>query len=358
VVLAAILAPVRKFVSRQAAPSDSSLAKTCKTSANSRRSSLLRFEFDPSLTPETLPPAPPPPRDRVWLHVVLFLATLLTTTLVGAAHYHAFASDFGLTRVPPDRALLTDGLWYSGTILAILGLHEMGHYVACRYYGINASLPYFIPMPLVMTGTFGAVIRIRSPFRSKRELFDVGVAGPLAGFLVTIPALFIGLSLSRVVPFPTRFEGWNLGEPLLWKVATDLVWGPTAPGYSLNIHPMAFAAWFGMFATALNLIPIGQLDGGHISYAVFGRRSTLITVSALLAVFALTLQSLVWVSWAIILTVMLLVVGPRHPRTPDEDVPLDRSRLVVAALAVTILALCFTPAPIEPLELIGGMPTD
>jgi membrane-associated protease RseP (regulator of RpoE activity) len=204
--------------------------------------------------------------------VLLFAATALTTTIIGAFQSAEFLSDFG-TRpliVRPGLPFLLGGLSYSLTILAILGAHEMGHYLACRYYRISASLPYFIPFPPVLfaTGTLGAVIRIRQPFRSKRQLFDVGVAGPFAGFLVALPALFVGLGLSNVARVPSNFVGYDLGEPLLYQFASRLLWGPIADGYSVNLHPMAFAAWLGLLVTMLNLLPFWQLDGGHVSYAV------------------------------------------------------------------------------------------
>ena len=155
---------------------------------------------------------------------------------------------------------------YSGTILAILGCHELGHYFACRYYDVDASLPVFLPVPPpFLTGTLGAFIRIRQPIPSKRMLFDIGIAGPIAGFLVAVPALFIGVAMSHVVRIPENTGGMvELGEPLLFKLASWMWWGTQPDGYSLNMHPVAFAAWFGLLATALNLFPIGQLDGGHI----------------------------------------------------------------------------------------------
>src|SRR6202030_1767126 len=180
------------------------------------------------------------------------------------------------------------GLWYSATILAILGCHEMGHYLACRYYDVDASLPFFLPAPLLLTGTFGAFIRIREPIPTKRMLFDIGIAGPIAGFVVAVPALFIGLWMSRLVQLPPDFSGVSLGEPLLFKLASQLVWGTTADTVSLNLHPIGFAAWFGLLATALNLFPIGQLDGGHISYAVLGRRSSYVTLVMIAVALALT----------------------------------------------------------------------
>lgn len=294
------------------------------------------------------------PRDRVWLHVLLFLATVLTTTVVGAGHYVAWLADFREAKFQFGWPMLAHGLWYSLTILGILGAHEFGHYFACVYYRVNASLPFFLPLPpTFLTGTLGAFIRIRQPVRSKRVLFDIGIAGPLAGFVVAIPALFAGLAMSHVVPLPKAAEGMlSLGEPLAFKGATWLVWGAVRDGYSLNMHPVAFAAWFGLLATALNLFPIGQLDGGHISYAVLGRASTKVTLSAIGVAIVLTFFSLSWLVWTVLMIGMLFAFGPNHPRTIDEDQPLDRTRLVLAFVALVVFVLSFTPAPIEPLDLI------
>jgi membrane-associated protease RseP (regulator of RpoE activity) len=292
-------------------------------------------------------------RDRRWLHLTLFALTLLSTTLVGVDHYLGYASDFGRQPVAFTPGLIVHGFWYSTTILLILGAHELGHYLACRYYQVDASLPFFIPMPLVLTGTLGAFIRIREPIRTKRMLFDIGIAGPLAGFAFAVPALFAGIALSPVVRVPEDLAGFHLGEPLLFRAATWVTWGSIADGYSVNLHPMAFAAWFGLLATALNLFPIGQLDGGHISYAVLGRRSTVVTLGAIGAAIGLTFFSMSWVVWTFLLIAMTLAMGPRHPRTIDEDIPLDRTRTWMAVLALLVFVLCFTPNPIEPTELLG-----
>jgi membrane-associated protease RseP (regulator of RpoE activity) len=281
------------------------------------------------------------------VHAALFLLTVVTTTFMGMLQYAGFISvgEPGIPRF--EWGWVLHGFWYSGTILAILGCHELGHYLACRYYRIDASLPYFLPAPL-LTGTVGAFIRIREPIRSKRVLFDVGVAGPIAGFVVAIPALLIGVSLSRFIAAPPDLEGYLLGKPLLYQAVVWLVWGAPPQGHSFYLHPMAFAAWFGLLATALNLFPIGQLDGGHISYAVLGRRwSTNLTLASVTAVIALTFVSVSWLVWAVLLVTMLLVFGPRHPRTEDEDMPLDRGRMLVAAFSAVMFAVCFTPAPME-----------
>ncbi len=306
------------------------------------------------------PPLPIPIRshpkfqDRRWLHWALFALTIVTTTMAGADYYAGYVSDFGRRAVTFHPELILQGFWYSGTILLILGTHELGHYLACRYYQVDASLPFFIPMPLVLTGTLGAFIKIREPIPTKRMLFDIGLAGPLAGFAFALPALFVGVSMSPVVPVPTDLVGWHLGEPLLFRAASWLTWGSLPDGYSLNLHPMAFAAWFGLLATALNLFPIGQLDGGHISYAVLGRRSTAVTLGAIGVAICLTYFSMSWLVWTFLLIAMTLAMGPRHPRTIDEDIPLDRRRVWLAALALVVFALCFTPNPIEPTELLAA----
>ena len=316
--------------------------------------------YDPS-TSAPIPGEPPLPasltsprkfRDRRWLHATLFVLTLLSTTLLGADHYLAFTSDFGRRPVTIDSTLILQGLWYSATVLLILGAHELGHYLACRYYQVDASLPFFIPMPLVLTGTLGAFIRIREPIPTKRMLFDIGIAGPLAGFVFALPALFVGIAMSPVARVPENLVGFNLGEPLLFRAVAWLTWGFVADGYSLNLHPMALAAWFGLLATALNLFPIGQLDGGHISYAVLGRRSTAVTLAAIGGAIGLTFFSMSWAVWTFLLVAMTLAMGPRHPRTIDEDIPLDRGRIWLAVLALVILVLCFTPNPIEPTQLL------
>ncbi len=312
--------------------------------------------------PDSLSTAPvdyawhPPPkfRDRVWLHLALFLLTLATTVLAGVDHWLSFTQQYLVAGpLPPLGELIVHGCWYGGVIVAILGCHELGHYFACRYYDVDASLPYFIPMPLIPTGTLGAVIRIREPIPSKRMLFDIGIAGPIAGFVVTVLAVVVGVMMSNVQPDldPTRLPdgvfAYSYGEPLLLQGALKAIWGTLPSGYSVNLHPVGFAAWFGMLATALNLFPIGQLDGGHISYAVLGRKSSHVTLLTLGVAILLTLVSLSWVLWTVLTIAMLFMFGRHHPRTFDEDVPLDRPRQLLALFAVLMFALCFTPAPIQ-----------
>jgi membrane-associated protease RseP (regulator of RpoE activity) len=320
----------------------------------------IRTPEVPARLPERTyaPVAPEPYRrpDSPVRHWILFALTLVTTTIVGANHFLAFSLGYELGAPVPFSAaqLLLRGFWYSASILAILGAHELGHYYACRYYGVDVSRPYFLPAPLPLTGTLGAFIRIRQPIPNKRELFDIGIAGPIAGFLVALPVLFVGVNLSEVLAIPADFDGYELGEPLLLQGVAWLIWGTPPEGYSINMHPMAFAAWFGLLATALNLFPIGQLDGGHISYAVLGRRSTFVTLGTVIVLIGLTFLSLSWLLWTVLTVVMLVAFGPRHPRTHDEDVPLDRGRMWLAAFALLMFVVCFTPAPIEPFQLVGG----
>lgn len=304
--------------------------------------------FEPVYSPPRLRPRF---QGRTWLHVLLFLITLCTTTLVGGLHYLSFIRDFERASVSLGLgAFLVHGFWYSGTLLAILGAHEMGHYVFCRKHNVDASLPYFLPAPIPLTGTLGAVIRIREPFPSRTVLFDIGIAGPIAGFVVLVPALFIGLRMSTVVPNPTEGLGLTLGEPLLFQWASRLVFGTLQQGYTINIHPMVFAAWFGMLATALNLLPFGQLDGGHVTYSTLGHASTPISIATVTFAIAMTFISRSWLFMTVMMFVMLFLFGPRHPRVLDEHEPLGPGRRALAVFGLAMLVLCFTPVPIEPME--------
>ena len=309
-----------------------------------------------------MPPPLQPPHGQLGVQLALLAMTVVSTTVVGACHYDAFTIDLARASDATPAAGLFDfsdpmfyvrGLWYSLTILAILGCHEMGHYIACLRYGVDATRPYFLPAPLPLTGTLGAFIRIRSRIPDKIALFDIGIAGPLAGFVVAVPALFVGLFLSRVDRLPEDASNLvELGEPLLFRFAAWLVWGEVADGYSINMHPVAFAAWFGLLATALNLFPIAQLDGGHIAYAVFGTRATVITVVMVGVAIGLTFFSSSWIAWTVLLIAMIVTVGPRHPPTLDDEVEIGDRRRLLAAIAMVILIICFTPAPIGP--FVGG----
>jgi membrane-associated protease RseP (regulator of RpoE activity) len=310
------------------------------------------FPLEPFEASFILPPRRRKFQSRLWLHVLLLLLTLVTTTAVGALHYLSFISEFSPTPAPFRWDLLIQGFWYSGTLIGILGAHEMGHYAFCRRYDVDATLPYFLPMPFLLTGTLGAVIKIREAFPTRKVLFDIGVAGPIAGFVVLVPALFYGMTISNVVPAPTEGGVLFLGEPLLFRFAAHMVFGPVADGFTLNMHPMVFAAWFGMLATALNLLPFGQLDGGHITYATLGRWSTPISIVTVAAAIGMSFISPSWLVMTITLLVMLFLLGPRHPRVIYEYESLGPGRNLIAVFALIMFILCFTPVPIEFQDLV------
>jgi membrane-associated protease RseP (regulator of RpoE activity) len=292
-------------------------------------------------------PPPPPPRlrfqHRYRTHIILFVLTVLTTTAAGMLQDDAWLDPNGIGSL---WALAFSGLWYSVPILTILGAHEFGHYAYCRRHRVDATLPYFIPAPIPLTGTLGAVIRIREPFPSKQALFDIGVAGPIAGFIVLIPFLLWGMAMSSTINM--QDAGAYFGEPLLFKLVEWLRFGALPEGVDSTLHPMAFAAWFGMLATALNLMPFGQLDGGHIAYAVLGRRAKWLSLATLIVAVSLAVfWSASWIAVAVMMMAMAFFLGIRHPRIHDEDVPLDRARMLVALFALIMFVICFTPVPIE-----------
>jgi membrane-associated protease RseP (regulator of RpoE activity) len=287
---------------------------------------------------------------RYWLHIGLLLATLITTTAVGSRMQQDFQANLPPLGVDElwdvysngwrQPLMLLSGLPFSLTLLAILLAHEFGHYFACVYYRLNASLPYFLPAP-VLTGTFGAFIRIRSPIYRRRALFDVAVGGPLAGFVFLLPALGIGLALSKVIPGIAGEGPFRYGvPPLLWLVEKAVF-----PGVSSNdiyLHPVARAAWVGLLATAWNLLPIGQLDGGHIVYAAVGSRHK--AVSWIFLGLLVAMGKLFWPGWWI--WAVVLFFGRRHPPIFDPE-PLGSARKKLAWLTLLIFLLCFTPAPLQ-----------
>jgi membrane-associated protease RseP (regulator of RpoE activity) len=294
----------------------------------------------------------PRPTQRWWLHGLLLFLTLVTTTVVGsrlamnfAANRPAFVldEDFGFfVSIWEQPQILWSGLPFSLTLLTILLAHELGHFLACRFHRIDASLPYFLPAPTLI-GTFGAFIRIRAPIFSRRELFDVGVAGPIAGFIFLIPALGVGLAYSKIVPGIAEQGDLVFGSPLLVWLAAKLVF-PGVAQADLYLHPVARAAWVGLLATALNLLPIGQLDGGHILYAFFGRHHRRLSqiFAVILAAVGVVFGWIGWILWA----GFFLWTGLRHPPIIDES-PVGEGRARLAVLALLILALSFTPVPVR-----------
>lgn len=282
-------------------------------------------------------------------HILLLVITVVTTTVFGVDHYLSFSSNFGTRVVAMNRHVWLEGFLYSLSILGILGAHEMGHYIACRRYDVDATLPFFLPFPS-LSGTLGAVIKIREAFPTRTALFDIGVAGPIAGFVVLIPFLFVGMALSNVIRVPAHMEGWSLGEPLLFKFASWIVFGRVADGYSVNMHPMVFAAWFGMLATAWNLLPFSQLDGGHLAYATVGDSSRYVSLVTVAGAVVMAFVSYSWIAMTLMMVAMLVFLGPRHPRVVYEYEPLARGRIGLAIFAIVMFVVCFTPVPIDILK--------
>jgi membrane-associated protease RseP (regulator of RpoE activity) len=270
--------------------------------------------------------------DRPALNLILFLLTCVST------FYHGYSTS-------PTESI-ADGLWYSGGIIAILLCHEMGHYLMCRRHGVRATLPFFIPFPILSPfGTLGAVIRMDSRLPDRRALFDIGVAGPLAGLAVAIPAIFFGLRMSEVHEIVASGATMALGESLLFKWLSFLARGPLPEGQDIFLHPLAYAGWAGLFVTALNLLPVGQLDGGHILYALLGERSAGVGRIAL-ALFALMgiIVFPFFPGWFPFI-LLLLWFGYQHPPTADHFTPLDSKRRKLAYFAFVIFILSFTPIP-------------
>lgn len=309
--------------------------------------------------PVYLAPRRPP---RYKLCILLLLATVFTTLVVGShmqsnfnAGHSAMALDFGDSAYPPfpldtvwkhPRQLLL-GVPFSASLMLILLAHEMGHYLFCLRYDVDATLPYFIPFPSLI-GTMGAFIRIRSSFRSRTVLFDIGIAGPIAGFVVACTVLFFSLGLSRTTPTLPVIDGEVVGIqlPLIFRLAQ---WLRVAAGLRsvvpldpISLHPVAIAAWFGMLATALNLLPGGQLDGGHIVYATAPRAHRI--VSRLTILFLIPMAVYFWAGW-LIWAILLELSSLRHPQVPERP-KISGARRWLAGFAVVMLVLTFTPNPI------------
>jgi membrane-associated protease RseP (regulator of RpoE activity) len=265
-------------------------------------------------------PAPhaPPRRPRIALPIFLFAATSLSTYLVG-------------------------GLSFSLALMTTLLAHELGHFLQALRYHVPASLPYFIPLPQSPIGTMGAVIVMQPGMGDRRSLFDIGITGPLAGLVPALIFSIVGLHGSHVVPVAAHHSGLTLGEPLLFKLLTYSVFGPIPAGADVVLHPMAYAGWVGIFITALNLFPIGQLDGGHVLYALLLRRAHGVAQGLLLAVM---LAVVVWGYWGwTLMTLLLMWMGPLHPPTANDDVPLGTARTILGWATLAFVPLGFTPVP-------------
>ena len=309
----------------------------------------------------------PRPKQRYWLHGLLLLATIFTTLVVGARMEYNFQHDqpaFSLNddEVPlfpvswafaqPSRLLL--GLPFASTLMLILLSHEMGHYLCCLYYGVNATLPFFIPAPTLI-GTLGAFIRIRAPIRSRTALFDIGIAGPIAGFVVATTVLFFALPLSKLLSSTTTTPDLQLGYPLIFRLAWALL--PISHMHSgaqlgdIYFHPTAIAAWVGMFATALNLLPGGQLDGGHIVFAIAPRAHKLVSTMTILMLIPLALYLWSgWLMWAFVLRLTSI----RHPVVAEWP-SVSGFRRYLALFAAVMLVLTLAPAPIAHMSLLDWL---
>jgi membrane-associated protease RseP (regulator of RpoE activity) len=274
----------------------------------------------------------PPSRRRFFWNVILFLITLLTTILAGALQ----------EGVNPLENLggIVKGIPFSLSLMGILLAHELGHFLIARRHGMDVTLPYFIPAPSII-GTFGAFIKMRSPIRDRKILLDIGVAGPLVGVAVAIPLLILGFHLSEVKAIQGQ-SGATLGSSLLLSLISWLTVGPLPDGYDIVIHPVGFAGWIGLLITSLNLLPVGQLDGGHVAYALFGEFQNKISKFIFIALIALGIFGWYgWLFWA----VLLYILGFRHPPTTEMWVPLDSKRKAIGWVTLAIFVLTFIPVP-------------
>ena len=304
------------------------------------------------------------PRNRYWLHALLLVATCITTLVVGARMEFNFLNNLppfaagdewlpffpiGWVVAQPSRLLL--GVPFSATLLFILLAHEMGHYLFCQYYGVRATLPFFIPAPTLI-GTLGAVIRIKGPIRSRAALFDIGVAGPIAGFVVAVVTLAIALMLSKPLAPGMGPSDLQLGFPAIFHVMQSVL-RMVVPNHPIGalplsriyLHPTAVAAWVGMFATALNLLPSSQLDGGHIVYALAPRVHRVVSWTTVIVLVYLGHRYTGWRVWAGLLVVMN-VLTYRQRQAPEYP-SLPASRWVLALLALIMLVLTFTISPFQ-----------
>ena len=289
---------------------------------------------------------------------VLFACTFLTTLVSGTIMEHPAVPPlvvlFTLLSVP---SLLLDGLPFSLSVLGILMAHEMGHYLYARWYGVHTSLPHFIPSPLVFItpnpGTFGAVIVTKAPYPNRQALMDIGAAGPIAGYIVAVPIMAYSLVGARVDLVPGEGEGLFLGEPLVFQALAYLIHGPLPENYTIYLDSVGLAAWFGCLVTMLNLLPVGQLDGGHILYAfsggaVRGRRlQRNLAIASFLALAVLGMYSPGWWVFGALLLLMGRFSGFRHPTPIDDAAPLPRHSKWLGWLAVLVFIQTCMPVPIS-----------
>jgi membrane-associated protease RseP (regulator of RpoE activity) len=271
------------------------------------------------------------------IHWVLFISTIFTTLLAGAMMEGALVFSKPLE--------ILKGFPFSITLMLILGTHEFGHYYYAQKHKVEATLPYFLPAPpfLFLIGTFGAFIKIKSPIYKKDALLQIGAAGPIAGFIIAVPSLLIGLKLSNVVEKVDINNAIMLGDSLLMKFLTWMTYPNLLETQDIMLHPMAFAGWIGLLVTMLNLLPIGQLDGGHIAYAMLGKKQNIFGKLAFIALIPLSFISLNWLFWGLL--IFFLMRSAKHPPIHDINIPLSKFNKRIGYICLIIFILCFIPAP-------------
>lgn len=270
-----------------------------------------------------------------FLHISLFVLTVLSTLLVGAVQTGA-----DLIKEPLK---IYKGIPFSLTLMIILLSHELSHYFSSRKHGVEATLPYFIPAPTIF-GTFGAFIKMKSPIVTRKALIDIGASGPIAGFIISVIAAIIGLNMSEIVSSAQAKGSLSLGDSLLFSLLAKIVLGVTPSDSDILLSPVAFAGWIGLFVTSMNLIPVGQLDGGHIAYALFGEKH--IHLSFMLIFVMILFGLFLWEGW-FVWAVLLLILGMKHPPVIYWEVPLDSKRKFIGWLALVIFILTFIPTPFQ-----------
>jgi len=270
-----------------------------------------------------------------FLHISLFVLTFLSTLLVGAVQTGADLIE--------EPSKIYKGIPFSLTLMIILLSHELSHYFSSRKHGVEATLPYFIPAPTIF-GTFGAFIKMKSPIVTRKALIDIGASGPIAGFIISVIATIIGLNMSEIVSSAQAKGALNLGDSLLFSLLSRIVLGVTPSDSDILLNPVAFAGWIGLFVTSINLIPVGQLDGGHIAYALFGEKHNRLSF---VLIFVMGLFGwFLWEGW-FVWAVLLLILGLRHPPVIYWEVPLDPKRKFIGWLALVIFILTFIPTPFQ-----------
>ncbi len=267
------------------------------------------------------------------LHLLLFVLTFFSTLAAGA-----FQQGINILKQP---SRIMEGFPFAATLICILLLHELSHYLAARKHHTAATLPFFIPAPTLL-GTFGAFIKMKSPIASRKALVDIGASGPLVGFVASIIACVVGISMSSFVSVPKTEGVLILGDSLLFSLLSKMILGITPDNSDVLLHPIAFAGWIGLFVTSLNLIPIGQLDGGHIAFAIFGERHKRLSI-ALIIVLA-TMGIFFWEGWAF-WAALMLILGIKHPPVLYWEQPLDKRRRITALISLIVFIITFVPAP-------------